>query len=83
MNNINIKGPKTIYNNEEIIPRIRRYILEYIIWIDRVLTDLKRAGYTISKAKSQFYMLRLRVIEFIYNTLKRHPDTFKIIKIIK
>jgi hypothetical protein len=56
MDNINIKGPKTIYNNEEIVFGIRRYILEHIIWIDGILTDLKRAGYTILKAKSQFCM---------------------------
>jgi hypothetical protein len=31
MDNINVKGLKTIYNNEKIIPEIRKYILKYII----------------------------------------------------
>jgi hypothetical protein len=31
MNDISIKNPKTIYNNEKIISEIRKYILEYII----------------------------------------------------
>jgi hypothetical protein len=83
MNDINIKGPKTIYNNEEIIPEIRKYILKHIIWINRVLADLERAEYTISGAKSQFCIFTFRVIKFIYDTLKRHSDIFKIIKIMK
>jgi hypothetical protein len=83
MDNIDIKGPKTTYNNEEIIPRIRRYILEHIIWMDRVLANLEKAEYTILKAKSQFCMPRLRVIRFVCDVLGRHPNTFKIIKIVK
>jgi hypothetical protein len=83
MNDIDIKGPKTIYNNKEVILRIRRYILKHIIWINGILANLERARYTISEAKSQFYMPKLRVMEFICDTLKRHPDIFKVIKIIK
>jgi hypothetical protein len=51
--------------------------------MDKILTDLKRAKYTILKAKSQFYMPRLRVVRFIYDTLKRHPNISKMIKIVK
>jgi hypothetical protein len=83
MNNINVKSPKTIYNNKEVIPKIRKYILKYIIWINEVLANLERAKYTILKIKSQFCMPGLRVIEFIYDTLKRHPNIFKVIKIVK
>jgi hypothetical protein len=83
MDNIGIKGLKTTYNNEEIIPRIRRYILKYIIWMDEILTNLKKARCTISGAKSQFYMSRLRIIKFICDTLKQHSNISKIIKIVK
>jgi hypothetical protein len=83
IDDISVKKPKTIYNNKKIVLGIRRYILEYIIWIDRVLTNLKRVRYTISGVKSQFYMLRFRVMEFIYNALRRYFNTFKVIKIIK
>jgi hypothetical protein len=31
MDNINVKGPKTTYNNEKVVLRIRRYILKHII----------------------------------------------------
>jgi hypothetical protein len=83
MDNINIKGPKTIYNNKEIIFGIRRYILKYIIWINRVLVNLERVRCTISEIKSQFYMPKLRIIKFICDTLRRHFNISKIIKIIK
>jgi hypothetical protein len=83
INNINIKGPKTTYNNKKIIPGIRKYILKHIIWMNRILTNLKRTECTISGAKSQFCMPKLRIIRFIYDTLKRYPDISKIIKIIK
>ena len=29
VNNIEVKNPKIIYNNEEFLPGIKRYILEY------------------------------------------------------
>jgi hypothetical protein len=83
MNNIGIKDFKTIYNNKKIISKIRKYILKHIIWMDEILTNLEKTRYTISKAKSQFCMPRLRVIKFIYDTLKRHPNISKIIKIMK
>jgi hypothetical protein len=83
MDDISIKSSKTIYNNEKVIFGIRRYILEYIIWIDRVLTNLKRARCTILRAKSQFCIFRFRVIKFICDILGRYSDTFKIIKIVK
>jgi hypothetical protein len=83
IDNIGVKGPKTTYNNEEVIPGIRRYILEHIIWINGVLADLERARYTISGVKSQFYMPELRIVGFICDALGRHPNISKVIKIIK
>jgi hypothetical protein len=83
MDDIGIKGLKTTYNNEKIIPEIRKYILKYIIWIDEILADLERAKYTISGAKSQFCMPRLRVIRFVCDALERHSNIFKVIKIVE
>jgi hypothetical protein len=51
--------------------------------MDGVLTNLKRAGCTILRAKSQFCMPGLRVIGFVCDILKRYSDTFKVIKIVK
>ena len=49
-----VKGPKTKYNNEEVALGIRRYILEHIQNLDKVLADLEKAEVTIAEAKSQF-----------------------------
>ena len=51
--------------------------------MDGVLVDLERIKYTISRVKSQFYIFRFRVVGFIYDTLERHPNTSKIIKIVE
>jgi hypothetical protein len=83
MDDISVKGPKTIYNNEEVVFGIRRYILEYIIWIDGILADLERVRCTILEAKSQFCMSGFRVIGFIYDILERYSNIFKVIKIVK
>jgi hypothetical protein len=83
MDNINIKGFKTTYNNEKIISGFWRYILKHIIWINRVLANLERTKYTILRAKSQFYISGFRIVRFIYDTLKRHSDISKVIKIME
>ena len=62
---------------------IRKYVLEHIQWLDRILADLKRADCTISGAKSQFYIAGIRVIRYLYDIEGRHPNTAKIIKIFE
>jgi hypothetical protein len=52
INNINVKRPRTIYNNKETLPGIKRFILKYIQKLDKVLANLERAGCTISGPKS-------------------------------
>ena len=83
INNIGVKGPKIIYNDKEMTSSIRKYVLEHIQWLDRILADLERADYTISGAKSQFCIADIRVIRYLYDIEDRHPDTAKIIKILK
>ncbi len=77
-----VKRPKTTYNNEEVALGIRRYILEYIQNLDAVLGDLERTGVTISGAKSQFCRAGVKIVEFICDANRRHPDTSKVLKII-
>jgi hypothetical protein len=43
------------YNNKEAIPRVRKYILEYLINLDKVLLNIELLGYTILAIKSRFY----------------------------
>lgn len=65
IDDIGVKGPKTDYGGEEILPDIRRFVLEHIQWLDRVLADLEHAGCTISGAKSQFCMAGLKIVGYI------------------
>ncbi len=39
LDDVGVKGPKTKYNNEEVAPGIRRYVLEHIQNLDKVLAD--------------------------------------------
>jgi hypothetical protein len=56
MDDIGVKGPRSRYNDEMVegLPGVRRFILEHIQNLDKVLADLERAGLTISVEKSQF-----------------------------
>jgi len=51
LNNVRVKGLYTDYDREEVLPRIRRYILEYIQNLDKTLERIKRVGGLI-RAKS-------------------------------
>jgi hypothetical protein len=83
MDNIGVKGPRIIYNNEETAPGIRKYMLEHIMWLDSVLADLERAECTISGPKSQFCMPGIRIVSFICNYLEKYLNSAKMIKIVK
>ena len=61
---------------------MRRYILEYIIWLDGVLIDLEQARYTILGAKSYFYKDKIIVVSYRYNKKGRYLEELKAIKII-
>ena len=51
LNNINIKGLYINYNSKKVLLGIRRYILEYIQNLNKILEQIKRAKASI-KAKS-------------------------------
>jgi len=46
---------------------VRRYILEYIIWLDGVLADLERARCTILSVKSYFCKDEIIVVSYHCN----------------
>ena len=56
-----------MYNGEESLLGVRRYILEYIMWLDGVLTNLERARYIILGAKSHFCKDKIIVVSYRYN----------------
>ena len=82
LDNVGVKRPKTTYNNKELVPRIRRYVVEYIQNLDKVLADLERAGVTITGAKSQFCRAGIKIVEYICDANGRHLDTSKVLKIL-
>ena len=51
IDDIIVGGPKTDYRGEEALPRVRRFVLEYIMQLNGVLTDVKRANATVSGKK--------------------------------
>ena len=61
---------------------MRRYILEYIIWLDRVLTNLEQVGYTVLGVKSYFYKDEIIVISYRYNKKGQYPEELKVAKIV-
>ena len=82
LDNITVKGLQTAYNREESLLGVRRYILEHIIELDRVLIDLKQARYTILGTKSYFYKDKIIVVGYYYNRKGRYLEESKVAKII-
>jgi hypothetical protein len=70
------------YNGEESLLGVRRYILEYIVWLDGVLIDLERARYTILGVKSYFYKDEIIVVSYRYNRKGQYLKELKVVKII-
>ena len=82
MDDIGVKGPRTYYDFEEVIPGIRRFMLEHIQSLDQVLERIERAGATIGP-KSQYCLPGLRMVGFVTNADGRRPETAKVIKILE
>jgi len=61
---------------------MRKYILEYIIWLDGVLTDLERARYIILGVKSYFCKDEIIVVGYRYNGKGQYLEELKVVKII-
>ena len=66
---------------EEVAPGIRRFVLEAIISLDRVLADIERAEATISGEKSEFWKESLKVVAYICREKRRSPEEVKMKKI--
>ena len=50
---------------EEVAPGIRRYVLEAIVSLDKVVADIERARATISGEKSEFLKDSLKVVVYV------------------
>lgn len=65
VDDVGVKGPKTRYNDKEVAPGVRRFILEHIQNLDKVLVNCELAGSTISGEKSQFCMSGMKIVGFV------------------
>jgi len=61
---------------------MRRYILEHIMWLDRMLMDLERARYTILGIKSYFCKDKIIVVSYCCNRKEQYLEELKVAKII-
>jgi len=65
----------------KVAPGIRRYILEAIVSIDKVIVDIERAGGTISGAKREFLIQQLMIVAYVCGMDGRSPEETKTRKI--
>ncbi|RDL34482.1 uncharacterized protein BP5553_07610 [Venustampulla echinocandica] len=63
IDDIPVLGLYSKYGDEEEVPGIRRFVLEYVKNLDLVLADIERAGATIGP-KSQFGVAGLKFVGF-------------------
>ena len=84
VDDINVKGLKTRYKNEEIseLSEIQRFIIKHLQNIDCVLMNLKCTELTLTAFKLMFCFLKMKLIGFICNENERHLNSKKIAKII-
>jgi hypothetical protein len=81
IDDVTVGGPKTDYSDEEALPGVRRYVLEHIRQLDRVLADVERAGATVSGKKCYWGMDRLGIVGYEVAAEGRYPDQSKVLKI--
>lgn len=81
MDDITSGGPRTDYGGEEALPGVRRYVLEHIVQLDKVLADIERAGATVSGKKCYWGMDRLVVVGYEVSPEGRYPNQKKVEKI--
>lgn len=70
LDDVGIRGPKTRYNNEIIYDQegdIRRFVVEHLMTIDRVLCDIERSGLTIHGGKLQLLCTEIKVVGYVTN----------------
>ena len=81
LDDLYIKGPTTDYDGEELEPGLRRFIVEHIQNIDKVLLNCELAGAIIAAVKSQWCCTWAIVVGYLCGGLGREPDRAKVIKI--
>jgi hypothetical protein len=84
IDDVEVDGPKTDYGQAEEprLPGVRRFMLEHIINLDKVLLAIECAGATIAGEKSQWCMQGVKVVGYVCDKYGRHPEASKVEKVV-
>lgn len=83
LDDIVVRGPTTRYDDEEVEHGVRRYVLEHLQNLDKVLVNVELAGCTISGPKSKWCQNEAVIVGYLCGTNGRKPDNIKIQKILE
>ena len=83
IDNITVGGPKIDYRGEEALLGVRRFVLEYIMQLNDVLTNIKRANATVSSKKCYQDIDYLVVVGYKVRREGRYPNQIKVEKIVR
>ena len=83
VDNINVDGSRSNYDNKETFFEMRLYILKHIQWLNAILMNLKKTDCMISDEKSQFCIINFKIVDFVCDLNDRFSETTKMIKILK
>jgi hypothetical protein len=72
LDNVCVKGPKTNYNLEELKLGIWKYVFKHLLNVNKVLADIKQAGATVSRYKSNLCYSSIIVVGYYVDTNRRY-----------
>ena len=81
LDDIGVKGSRMRYDDKEVAPGVRQFVLEYIQNLDKVLVAVELAGGIIGP-KSQWCIDGVVVVGFVCGSVGRSPESSKVIKIL-
>jgi hypothetical protein len=81
LDDICVKGPTSDYDGEEIRPGLRRYIIEHLQNLDKVLVNVELSGCTVHATKSQWCCAQAVILGYLCGQGGRSPDEHKVRKI--
>ncbi|KAF2206119.1 hypothetical protein CERZMDRAFT_54506, partial [Cercospora zeae-maydis SCOH1-5] len=67
LDDIAIRRPKTKYSNEEVKPRLRRFVVEYIRNLDKL----------------QLCYKQIKIVGYVTNKYSRYLDAERVAKLVK
>ena len=77
LNNVKMKSPLSRYENEKVMPEVRRFVLKHLQNLNKVIADIKQARCTISP-KSQFYINKINAVGFVCTKEGKKPGASKV-----